>query len=65
LRIQAFLLEAIARDALRDPGAASRALERALDLAEPDGLLLPFLLLPAPGRAVTGSGCRSVLAFPG
>jgi LuxR family maltose regulon positive regulatory protein len=44
--IQALLLEAIARDALRDPGAASRALERALDLAEPGGLLLPFLLYP-------------------
>jgi LuxR family maltose regulon positive regulatory protein len=46
--IEAPLLEALARDALRDPGAAFRALERALDLAEPDGLLLPFLLYPAP-----------------
>ena len=46
--IEALLLEAIARDALGDAGAASRALERALDLAEPDGLLLPFLLHPAP-----------------
>jgi LuxR family maltose regulon positive regulatory protein len=45
---QAFLLDAIARDALGDPGAAATALERALDLAEPDGLLLPFLLHPAP-----------------
>ena len=44
--IEALLLQAIARDALRDPGAASRALERALDLAEPGGLLLPFLLYP-------------------
>ena len=47
--VQAFLLEAIARDALGDAGAAGRALERALDLAEPDGPLLPFLLHPAPG----------------
>jgi LuxR family maltose regulon positive regulatory protein len=46
--IEARLLEAVARDALRDPGAASRALERALDAAEPDGVLLPFLLHPAP-----------------
>jgi LuxR family maltose regulon positive regulatory protein len=46
--IQALLLEAIARDALGDAGGASRALERALDRAEPDGLLLPFLLHPAP-----------------
>lgn len=38
-----------ARDALGDQEAAGRALERALDLAEPDGLLLPFLLHPAPG----------------
>ena len=36
---QAFLLEAIARDALGDQGAAERALERALDVAEPDGVL--------------------------
>jgi LuxR family maltose regulon positive regulatory protein len=46
---QAFLLEAIARDALGDQAAAGRALERALDLAEPDGLLTEFLLHPAPG----------------
>ena len=46
---EAFLLEAIARDALGDPGAAGRALERALDLAEPDGALLWFLLHPVPG----------------
>jgi LuxR family transcriptional regulator, maltose regulon positive regulatory protein len=46
---QAFLLEAIARDALGDPAAAGRALERALDLAEPDGALGAFLLHPAPG----------------
>jgi LuxR family maltose regulon positive regulatory protein len=45
---QAFLLEAIARDALGDKGAAGRALERALDCAEPDGALLPFLLHPVP-----------------
>jgi len=47
--VQSFMLEAIARDAFGDPGAAERALERALDLAEPDGVLLPFLLDPAPG----------------
>jgi LuxR family transcriptional regulator, maltose regulon positive regulatory protein len=47
--IRAFLLEAVARDALGDQDAAGRALERALDLAEPDGWMLPFLLCPAPG----------------
>jgi LuxR family maltose regulon positive regulatory protein len=47
--VEAFLLEAIARDALGEPAAAGPALERALDLAEPDRALLWFLLHPAPG----------------
>jgi LuxR family transcriptional regulator, maltose regulon positive regulatory protein len=47
--VQAWLLEAIARDALGDAGAARRALERALQLARPENLLFPFLLDPAPG----------------
>jgi LuxR family transcriptional regulator, maltose regulon positive regulatory protein len=47
--VQPFLLEAIARDALGDEGAAASALERALDLAEPDGVLTVFLLHPVPG----------------
>jgi LuxR family maltose regulon positive regulatory protein len=41
---QAFLLEAIAWDALGDEGAAGRALEHSLDLAEHDGVLSWFLL---------------------
>jgi LuxR family maltose regulon positive regulatory protein len=48
LQNEAFLLEAIARDALGDPGAGKHALERALDIAEPDGALFMFLLNPAP-----------------
>ena len=44
----ALMLEAIAKDALGDQVAAGRALERALDLAEPDGALLWFLLHPVP-----------------
>ena len=47
--VGAFLLEAIARDALGEPAAAERALECALDLAEPEGVQLFFLLHPAPG----------------
>jgi LuxR family maltose regulon positive regulatory protein len=47
--IQAFLLEAIARDALGDPAAAGRAIEHALDLAEPEGALGSFLIHPVPG----------------
>jgi LuxR family maltose regulon positive regulatory protein len=46
--IQAALLKASAEDALGDTGASSRALERALDLAEPEGLQLPFVLHPRP-----------------
>ena len=70
--IQAFLLDAIARDTLGDPGAAERSLERALDLAESGGVLLWFLLHPAPGllqrhaghsaHAGMVSGIRSLLA---
>ena len=46
--VQAFLLDAIARDATGDAAAARRTLERALDEAEPEGLLYPFLADPAP-----------------
>jgi LuxR family maltose regulon positive regulatory protein len=47
-RIEPLLVEAKARDALGDAGAATRALERALDLAEADGVVVPFLIDPAP-----------------
>jgi LuxR family maltose regulon positive regulatory protein len=47
-QIAAFLLEASALDALGEREAAGRALERGLDLAEPAGLLFPFLLYPVP-----------------
>jgi LuxR family maltose regulon positive regulatory protein len=47
--VAAALLEAIARDALGDPAAAGRALERAMDLAEADLVLFPFLIHPVPG----------------
>jgi LuxR family maltose regulon positive regulatory protein len=46
--VEALLLEAIARDALGDAGAAGRALEGALDSAEPDGVLWPFVIHPTP-----------------
>ena len=60
--VQPFLLEAIARDALGDPAAARRALERALDLAEPDGLLTMFLLHPVPGLLARYAGHRTAHA---
>jgi LuxR family maltose regulon positive regulatory protein len=46
--VTALLLEARARDALGDPDTAGRTLERALDLTESNGILLPFLLDPVP-----------------
>jgi LuxR family transcriptional regulator, maltose regulon positive regulatory protein len=60
--IQALLLQASAKDALGDTGASSRALERGLELAEPDGLLLPFLLHPAPELLERHSRLRSTHA---
>jgi len=46
--VEAFLLEAIARDALGDSGAADSAMKSALDWAEVDGSRLWFLLHPVP-----------------
>jgi LuxR family transcriptional regulator, maltose regulon positive regulatory protein len=45
--VTALLLEALARDRLCDQ-AAGRALERALDITGSSGMVLPFLLDPAP-----------------
>ena len=47
--LAAFLLGTIAREVLGDPDAAGRALRRALDLAEPEQVLVPFLIDPPPG----------------
>jgi LuxR family transcriptional regulator, maltose regulon positive regulatory protein len=47
--IEAVLYEAAARDQLGDPRAAEASLERALELAEPEGIILPFTLAPAQG----------------
>jgi LuxR family transcriptional regulator, maltose regulon positive regulatory protein len=46
--VTALLLEARARDALGDHVAAGRALEEALNTTESNGIILPFLLDPAP-----------------
>ena len=45
--VQGLVLSAIARDGLGDRRGAEADLERALDLAEPDGLVYPFLMTPA------------------
>ena len=57
--LQALLLEATARDALGEAAAAESALERALDLTESDGILLPFLLDPAPALLERHRGYRT------
>ncbi len=46
-RAEALLFDATARDRLRDRRASEESLERALELAEPDGLMLPFMLWPS------------------
>jgi len=44
--VHALLLDAVARDALGDPAAAEASIERALALAEQDGMILQFTLVP-------------------
>jgi LuxR family maltose regulon positive regulatory protein len=51
-RVEAWVLDAIARDEIRDEGGALRALERALDLAEPRGLVRPVVRHGAPVRSL-------------
>ena len=45
-RVEALLLDATARDRLGDRRATEDSLEAALELAEPEGLILPFMLWP-------------------
>jgi LuxR family maltose regulon positive regulatory protein len=47
--IQALVLDAVARDQLGDPATAEADIERSLDLAEPDRLVFPFVVVPALG----------------
>ena len=51
-RLDAWVLDAIARDELRDEEAALRALERSLDLAEPRGLVWPLVRGGPPIRSL-------------
>jgi LuxR family maltose regulon positive regulatory protein len=44
---EAHVLDALAREQLGDQRAAEASLERALDAAEPEGIILPFVLAPA------------------
>jgi LuxR family maltose regulon positive regulatory protein len=45
--ISALVLDAVARDQLGDAVTAERDIERGLDLAEPDSLVFPFVVVPA------------------
>jgi LuxR family maltose regulon positive regulatory protein len=45
--VNAFMVDAVARDLLGDAKGAEDDVESALDLAEPDALVLPFLITPA------------------
>jgi LuxR family maltose regulon positive regulatory protein len=44
--LEASLFDAAAREQLGDRRVAEESIERALDLAEPDGAILPFALVP-------------------
>ncbi|HUO70983.1 MAG TPA: LuxR C-terminal-related transcriptional regulator [Solirubrobacteraceae bacterium] len=44
--VHASLLEAVAREHLAEAQRAEASLERALELAEPEGLILPFTIFP-------------------
>ena len=46
-RVEALLLDATARDRLGDRRATEESLEAAVSLAEPEGLILPFILWPS------------------
>jgi LuxR family maltose regulon positive regulatory protein len=56
---EAQLLDAVARAQLGDQRAAEASLERALDLAEPEGVLLPFILVPVQPLLDLPSGRRT------
>ena len=55
------MLETIA---LGGPAAAGHALERVLDLAEPNGAVMAFLLHPAPGLLQRHARQRTAHAAP-
>ena len=59
MRTEAQLLDAVAREQLGDQRAAEASLERALDLAEPEGVLLPFILVPVQPLLDLPSGRRT------
>ncbi len=62
--IHALLFEAAAREQLGETRAVEAAIERALELAEPEGLILPFTITPVQGlleRHARGSTAHPTL----
>jgi LuxR family transcriptional regulator, maltose regulon positive regulatory protein len=57
--VQSLLLEAILRDDAGDAFATEEALERALALAEPDRVLLPFTVDPVPALLQQHPACHA------
>ena len=60
--IEALLFDAIARETLGDPAAADSDVERALDLAERDALVAPFVMAPARELLARHAGHRTAHA---
>jgi LuxR family transcriptional regulator, maltose regulon positive regulatory protein len=60
--IEALVLDAAVRDAIGDARAAAESLERALGLAQPDGIVLPFVLAPVGPLLVRHSEYRTAHA---
>jgi LuxR family transcriptional regulator, maltose regulon positive regulatory protein len=60
--IEASLLDAAARERLGDRRAAEVSIERALELAEPEGIILPFALAPVCRLLERQSGHRTAHA---
>jgi LuxR family maltose regulon positive regulatory protein len=60
--IDALVLDAAVREEIGDTRAAGESLERALELAEPDGIILPFALAPVRPLLVRHSESRTAHA---
>jgi LuxR family maltose regulon positive regulatory protein len=60
--VQSLLLEAIIRDEVGDGFAAEQALDRALELAEHDRVVLPFTVDPVPALLERHAQCHSTHA---
>jgi LuxR family maltose regulon positive regulatory protein len=58
-RVEAWVIDAIARDCIRDEDGALRALERAMDLAEPRGFRGAFVRHGAPVRSLVRRRIRA------